>query len=176
MKRLFISFIMMLTMTTAVQANELEQQTNNADEPKGWDIQVMGILQHYADSLVGKNMKALYDFMTYYEINPKHWGGSDTSPWIDPEGKMYVRDITYYSETLEDMLAGKKYFVITAVVDTDKVKIDFKDLMKSYSKEKDGNYIKGLIRASMGLPIKKVTVRWERFIPATVKHEQFEIP
>ena len=114
MKRLII----ILLLFTAMQLHAQGQNNYMTNDE----------IQSFLDSMIvhknqfiGKTMGDIYLLFEQVRIPMRHFSIEKTSPWIDPNGKSYLKSIILYTETLEDMDDGLEYFDIRFELDIPKI-------------------------------------------------------
>ncbi len=110
--------IFILSLFTALQLHAQEQNNYMTND----EIQsFMDSMIVHKDQFIGKAMGDIYLLFEQVRIPVRHFSFGETSPWIDPEGKSYLKSIILYTETLEDMDEGKEYFDIKIYLEIPKI-------------------------------------------------------
>ena len=110
MKRLII----ILSLFTAMQLHAQVQNNYMTNDEIQSFLDSMIV---HKNQIVGKTMGYIYDLFQHVRIPMRHFSIEKTSPWIDPNGKSYLKSIILYTETLEDMDDGLEYFDIRFELD-----------------------------------------------------------
>lgn len=100
----------------------------------------------------------IYSIMKNYNIVANDVNEYSTSPWVDSEGKSYLRSLYLYSRDFEKMRKGNKYYSIQVVLDFNGKEVD-KD--KFWNTVNEDNIIQSFMNKTSDYYAKKVIITVE---------------
>lgn len=100
----------------------------------------------------------IYSIMKNFNIVANDVNEYSTSPWVDSEGKSYLRSLYLYSRDFEKMRKGNKYYSIQVVLDFNGKEVD-KD--KFWNTVNEDNIIQSFMNKTSDYYAKKVIITVE---------------
>lgn len=161
-KVLFILILMAGMMPSILYMSGIKTFTVTAqsiDTVYGWKTEDVEYLRVHKDELRYKNMQELYTLLSQKGMEIRDVWSVQTSPWVNSDGKSYVRGLCIYSLPLEDLSKGDKYYrigITLNLADNDTT-IRYPDFWHTMDPNK--SEILQFVEKTSSLPIREIDIR-----------------
>lgn len=159
MIRKLIFVLLAIVMPSLLKSTSTE--CNASPQPYGWRSCDVSYIMSHKEELLNTSASFLYDMMRERNMEIRFVATHGTSPFTDPEGKSYLRQVVLFSKDISTAKNGDVFYrlVVSVYGDDEDWLVEETQVWRSIDKTK--NWIDELLRLTGTIFVKDIQIEEE---------------